>query len=245
MKNLYKFLFCFVISVFLAACSSVDKASVYKDMGAEQIYNKGKEAAKKGRFESAVKDFEALEARYPYGEYTDKGQLAIIHAYHEKGEAAQALAATDRFIRMHPKHKDVDYAFYMKGIINYNENYSAAYKYFPLDRSLREQSIANQAFNDFKVFIKKFPNSKYTKDAHQRMIHLRNQMAQHELHIADYYMSQKAYLAAANRAGYVVENFNQTEAVPKALEIMAKSYQALNMPELAKDADAISNRSFK
>ena len=212
-------------------------------MSAEKIYSQGKAAAKKERFAAAVKDFEALEARYPYGDYTCKAQLALIHSYYKQEEAASALAAADRFIRMYPNHKNVDYVYYLKGIINYDENFSTAYKYFPIDRSLRDPTLARQAFDDFNTLLQRFPNSKYAINAKQRMIHLRNQLANHELYIAKHYLDKKAYIAAANRAGYIVNQFNQTEAIPNALAIMIKAYQALGMDKLANDALVTLNKN--
>ena len=228
----------------LNGCSSTSKTDPYSSMIAEQMYNKGKAEAKKERYAIAIKDFEALEARYPYGEDTCKAQLALIHAYYKNDDAASALAAADRFIRMHPQHHNVDYAYYIKGVVNYDENFSTAYKYFPLDRSLREPTLAKQAFDDFKVLLQKFPASEYAVDAKKRMLNLRNQLANHELHIADYYMKKGAYLAAANRAAYIVNQFNQTEVVPNALAIMVKAYQTLGMHELANDALATFNKNF-
>ncbi len=228
----------------LNACSSTSKSDPYKDMTAEQMYNQGKLAAKKEKYGAAIKDFEALEARYPYGEYTCKAQLALVHAYYKQEESASALAAADRFIRMHPQHENIDYVHYMKGVINYDENFSTAYKYFPLDRSLRDPTLAKQSFDDFKNLLQKYPTSEYAMDAKKRMISLRNHLANHELYVANYYMRKGAYIAAANRAGYIVNQFNQTEAIPKALAIMVKAYQALGMNELANDALVTLNKNF-
>jgi outer membrane protein assembly factor BamD len=227
----------------LIACSS-SKKDPYKEMSAEQIYSQGKTSAKKERFAMAVKDFEALEARYPYGEYTCKAQLALIHAYYKQDEPTSALAAADRFIRMYPNHKNIDYVYYLKGLINYDENYSMAYRYFPIDRSLRDPTLARQAFSDFKVLLQRFPNSKYATDAQMRMIHLRNQLANYELYIAEHYLKKKAYIAAANRAGYIINQFEHSESIPHALAIMVKAYQALGMDILANDALATLNKNF-
>ena len=126
--NLLKLTAILIASVtLLPACSSTPKSDIYNDMSAEQIYNKGKTAAKQKKYNIAVKDFEDLEARYPYGEYTQKAQLALIHTYYKQEEAASALAAADRFIRLYPQHKDIDYVYYLKGIINYDENFSTGH----------------------------------------------------------------------------------------------------------------------
>ena len=221
----------------LSACASTsNKPDPYREKSAQTIYEQGVENTNKERYAQAIKDFEALEARYPYGAYTDKGNLALIHAYYKKGETASALAAADRFIRLHPKHPNVDYAHYLKGLSNYDEYYSFVYRHLPLDRSKRDSKLAKQAFDDFKYLVDKFPSSTYAQDARQKMVHLRNQLAEHELHVAEYYMSKGAYLAAANRAGYIVNQFRQSTTVPKALITMIKAYQELGMTELADDA---------
>lgn len=240
---LYKNFLCIIfLGFFLSGCGP--KKDPYQDMTAQQIYQQGKQAALKKNYPQAIKDFDTLEARYPYGEYTDKGQLALIHAYANGNEEASALAAADRFIRMHPRHPNVDYAYYMKGVINYNENFSLAFETLPLDRSLRDSEFAQSAFDDFKTLIEKFPNSKYAPDARKRMIVLREQLANHELHIAKYYLRQGADLAAANRAGYLVNQYPRTRAVPEALSIMYKSYNAMGMHNEANEAMATLKMNF-
>jgi len=242
-KALILALICMVCCI--AACSThKTKNDPYKGMSAEEIYTKGRKAAQAKKYSVAIKDFEELEARYPYGQYTDKAQLALIYAYYKQGNSASSLAIADRFIRVHPRHQYVDYAYYMKGFVNYHENFSTVYRYFPIERSKRDPALAQQSFDDFKVLVQRFPNSEYSRDAIQRMIHLRNQLAQYELYMADYYMSQKAYLAAANRAGYIINNFDQSEVIPDALVVLVKAYRAMGMQELANDALATLQRNF-
>lgn len=224
----------FVVAAFLTGCGK--KPDVYKDLTAQQIYQRGKKAALAKNYSQAIQDFDTLEARYPYGEYTDKGQLALIHAYTHGGEEASGLAAAERFIRMHPRHPNVDYAYYMKGVINFKENFSLAFRNMPLDRSLRDSSFAQSAFDDFKTLLEKFPHSKYAYDARKRMILLREQLADHELHIAEYYQKQGAELAAANRAGYLVNQFPQTAAAREALKIMRDSYAEIGLKKEALDS---------
>ena len=213
-------------------------------MSAQQIYARGKKAALSRNYSQAIEDFDTLEARYPYGEYTDKGQLALIHAYANGDDEASAIAAADRFIRVHPRHPNVDFAYYMKGVVNFNQNYSLVYRAMPLDRSMRESTFAQQSFDDFRILIEKFPNSKYAPDARKRMIALREQLAHHELHIADYYINQGADLAAANRAGYLVNQFPSVSATKPALEIMQKSYKAMDMQKESQEALAMLQQNF-
>lgn len=242
--TLYKYLriIPLILIIMLTGCGK--KEDLYKDLSAKEIYERGKTAAQSKNYTQAIEDFDTLEARYPYGEYTDKGQLALIHAYAQGGEEASALAAADRFIRMHPRHPNVDYAYYMKGVINYEENFSMAFRNMPLDRSLRDSTFAQSAFDDFKTLLEKFPNSKYAPDARKRMIVLREQLADHELNIAKYYVRQGALLAAANRAGYLVNQFPRTEAVQEALSIMHDSYKSLGLKKQADEALAMLQENF-
>lgn len=240
---LTSFLLTSLLVIFLTGCGD-KKTDIYKDMSAEQIYKRGKEAALNKNYSQAVKDFDALEAHYPYGEYTDKGQLALIHAYANSDDNASALATADRFIRVHPRHPNVDFAYYMKGVINFNDNFSFVFRILPLDRSKRASTYAQQSFDDFKILLEKYPNSKYGPDARKRMILMREQLADHELHIAKYYVSQGADLAAANRAGYVLNQFPQTKAAPKALLIMHKSYAAIGMKKESQEAMEMLQLNF-
>jgi len=233
----------FILAATLVGCAG-KKDDVYKDMSAQQIYERGKTAVNKGNLSEAIKDFDALEARFPYGEYTDKGQLALISAYANSDEGDSALATADRFIRLHPRHPHVDFAYYMKGVVNFNENFSFVFRNLPLDRSKRASSLAQQSFDDLKTFIEKFPHSKYAPDARKRMILMREQLADHELHIAKYYEIQGADLAAANRAGYILNQFSRTEAAPVALLIMHRAYNRLGMKKEAAEAMTVLEQNY-
>jgi outer membrane protein assembly factor BamD len=236
-------IFISILAVSLSGCFG-GKEDLYKDLSAQQIYQRGKKAAADGNNSQAIKDFDALEARYPYGDYTDKGQLALIAAYLKSDENASASATADRFIRMHPRYPHVDFAYYAKGVANFNDNFTFAFRTLPLDRAKRTSTYAQQSFDDFKTFIEKFPSSKYAPDARKRMIYLREQLADHELYIAKYYQGQGADLAAANRAGYIVNQFSRTEAAPKALLIMQESYTRIGMKKEAAEAMWMLEQNF-
>lgn len=235
--------FVLLIAVSLSGCLG-KKEDVYKDMSAQQIYERGKKATQKGNDTQAIEDFDALEARYPYGEYTDKGQLALISAYTNNEEYGSALATADRFIKMHPRHPHVDFAYYMKGVINYKDNFTFLFRNFPIDRSMRSSQYAQKSFDDFKTLLEKFPNSRYSPDARKRMILLREQLAEHELHIAQYYVGQGADLAAANRAAYIVNQFPRTEAAPKALLIMHNSYASMGLKQQSNEAMQMLQQNY-
>ncbi len=236
-------LFAIVLTV-LTVTGCGKKDDIYKNMTAQQIYEKGKYAALRKDYPEAIKDFDTLEARYPYGEWTDKGQLALIHAYANGDDEESALAAADRFIRVHPRHANVDYAYYMKGVVNFNKNFSLVFRQMPIDRSMRDSTFAQKAFDDFRTLIEKFPSSKYAPDARKRMILMREQLADHELHVAEYYLNQGADLAAANRAGYLVNQYPRTTAAYEALKIMSKTYKDLGMTQEAKESQAMLKENF-
>lgn len=223
------------LTCFLTGCKSNQK-DAYKGMSESAIYEQAQKNVAKENFTQASKDFEALEARFPYGEYADKAQLGLIHAYYKRNDSALALSAADRFIRMNPQHPKVDYAYYLKGLVAFDQNYSFTFRYLPLDKSTRDPSFAQESFDAFKELVSRFPNSEYRSDAHKRMIFLRNQLANHELKIVEYYIKRGAYLAAANRANHLVKHFEQTPAIPKALAALVTSYQRLGMQALANDA---------
>ncbi len=222
-------------TLLLTGCKT-DNKDIYKGMSASEIYARAEKNVSKENFTQAAKDFEALEARFPYGEYSDKAQLGLIHAYYKQNDSALALSAADRFIRMNPHHATVDYAYYLKGLITFDQNYSFSFRYFPLDKSARDPASAQESFDAFKEVVDRFPKSQYAADAKKRMVFLRNQLANHEIQIVEYYVKRGAYLSAANRANYIVKHFANTDVVPKALSAMVVSYRRLGMQQLAESA---------
>ena len=220
----------------LLGCSDNPSRDAYQGLGAEEIFNKGEINLRTGNYVKAAEDFEGLEAHYPFGEYADKGQLGAIYAYFKANEAGSALAASERFIRFHPTHPNVDYAFYMRGLANYYEAFPFPLRYLPIDAAKRDPHGAQASFSEFAELLRRYPNSAYAYDARQKMIYLRNLLARNEIYAANFYMRRGAYLAAANRANYVVEHFQGTPEVNEALVIMVKSYRQLDLQELAEDA---------
>jgi len=206
------------------------------DWSARKIYEEAHRELGEGNYDTAIDYFEKLESRYPFGPYAQQAQLEIAYAYYKDNEPAQAIAAADRFIKLHPRHPSVDYAYYIKGLTNFNQGKGLLDEYLPIDNSRRDPGAARDAFEDFGELTRRFPDSKYATDAAQRMVYLRNNLARYELHVAKYYMRRQAYVAAANRAKYVIENYQRTEPVPDALVLMALAYRKLEMNDLADDA---------
>lgn len=203
---------------------------------ANELYSKAARELDSANYKRAIELYRKLEARYPFGRFAMQGQLDIAYAYYKAEEPEQALAAADRFIKLYPQNPYVDYAYYLKGIVNYNRSIGFLDRFFPLDTSQRDPGSAMDAFNDFSELVRLYPDSQYAADARQRMLHLRNMLAEGELHVGRYYMERGAYLAAVARGQYVVERFQRTGAVEDALELMIEGYQRLGEEELAADA---------
>jgi outer membrane protein assembly factor BamD len=203
---------------------------------AQKLYESGKRSLDNGSYEAAIGFYQKLETRFPFGAYSIQAQLESTFAYYKKNEPASAVAAADRFIRLHPQHPSVDYAYYMKGLAQFDQGRGFVDQLLPMDPSQRDPGLALQSFEAFSDLVNKYPNSRYSKDARQRMLYLRNNLAQHEVHVANYYMRRGAFIAAANRARYVVENYDTTPSVPEALVIMAQAYKVLDMADLSDSA---------
>lgn len=206
-----------------------------KDWSANKLYDNARAAMAEESYETALGYFQTLEARYPFGQFAQQALLESAYAYYKDDEPESAIATADRFIKLYPRHPNIDYAYYIKGLSNFNRNFGFFQRYIPTDREQRDQAAALQAFNDFAELIKLFPDSKYAEDARQRMVYLRNSVAEYDVHVARYYIERGAYLAAVNRGRNVVENFPKTTAVSDALAVMLVGYTMLDMQNLAKD----------
>jgi len=208
----------------------------YANWSAEQLMQEAKHALTEKSYDKAIKLYEKLESRYPFGKQATQAQLDIAFAYYKNGEPDSAIAAADRFIKVNPTHASVDYAHYLRGLVNYNRGISFLDRFLPTDSSQRDPGAARDALRDFNELISKFPHSKYVEDSRQRIGALRNNLAMYEVHVADFYMRRGGYLAAARRCSEVLEKYQRTQAVPKALQIMEESYRKLGMNDLAEDA---------
>jgi len=234
-----------IASLFFSGCSLIpEQIDVTENWSASKFYSEAKKALAEGDFEEAIKHYEQLEARFPFGKYAQQAQVEIAYAYYKYDESESALIAADRFIKLHPRHPHVDYLYYLKGLVNFNAGKDLVSKYIPQDPTQRDPGAARASFDDFGILVRKFPNSKYSKDARQRMLFLRNNLAEYEIHVARYYMKRQAYLAASNRAKYVVENYQKTTAIPKALLIMSDAYQAIGLEDLSKDAMRVLMKNY-
>lgn len=220
----------------LGACTTLNDTGPDKTWPASKLYKAGKTALDSADYETALEYFETLESRFPFGRYAQQAQLDVIYAYYKFDEPESAIAAADRFIKLYPRHPKVDYAYYMRGLASFNKGMGGLDYFFNLDPTQRDPRSARESFRYFAELVKLFPDSIYRNDALQRMVYLHNNLAKHEIHVADYYMRRGAELAAVNRAKYVIENYQRTPAAIDALVILVKAYRRLELDDLAADA---------
>ncbi len=229
----------------LSGCALLpDQIDETKDWSAQKLYSEASSELADSDWEGAIDLFEKLEARYPFGRFAQQALLESAYAYYKFGEADSAISAIDRFIKTYPRHPSLDYAYYLRGLVNFTRGDTFITKILPRDPAERDAGAARQAYFDFAELIKRFPNSRYAEDAGQRMVFLRNNLAQYEMHVADYYMRRGAYVAASNRAKQVVESYQGTPAVPVALETLVQAYRKLGLDDLAADAERVLKLNY-
>ncbi|MFJ5383330.1 outer membrane protein assembly factor BamD [Cupriavidus sp. CER94] len=231
--------------VMLSACGLLgDQPDETAGWSANKLYSEAKDALDGGDYTRAVKLYEKLEGRYPFGRYAQQAQIDTAYANYKDGETAAALAAVDRFIQLHPSHPNIDYAYYLKGLINFNDNLGWLGRFSGQDLSERDPKAARAAYDAFQTLITRYPDSKYTPDATLRMQYIVNALAQHEVHAARYYYRRGAYLAAVNRAQQALKDYDGAPANEEALYIMVRSYDALGMKDLRDDAARVMERNY-
>jgi outer membrane protein assembly factor BamD len=214
------------------------------DVPEQQLYSEALEALEAQNYSLAVEKLQRLEARYPFGRFSEQAQLELIYAYFKNFEPEAARAAADRFVRLHPNHENIDYAYYLKGLTSFEEDRSLISRYLPIDETQRDPGAALESFESFSTLTTRYPNSQYAPDSLKRMQYLKNRLAQYEVHVAQYYMKRGAWVAAANRGRYVVENLQETPAVPEALGIMAEAYEELGLNDQAAKAAEVLHSNF-
>ena len=240
-----KYVLILLLGIALGACSSNDELpEIPADTGEQQMYEEAQRYLGNGNYDLAVRSLQLLESRYPFGKYAEQAQLELIYAHYNAYEHEAAVEAADRFIRLHPQHPNVDYAYYMKGLSAYTANEDMFSRFVPTDLTKRDTSHASEAFAEFSQLVTRYPDSPYAADAKARMVSLRNLLARNEINVANYYFRRGAYLAAANRGRYVVENFQRTPAVADGLAVMAQGYILLGMDDLAQDSIDVLSRNY-
>ena len=202
----------------------------------EQLYSEAKGNLAEGDYSDANRYYTRLIARFPFGPYAEQAQLEQAYALYKVGKPEDATAAIDRFIRTYPRHPHIDYAYYLKAVINFDRNVSIFTRLARTDVSARDLNGPNQSYNDFAEVISRYPNSPYAQDSRQRMVYLRNQLARHERNVGLYYYRRGAYVSSANRGRYLLETYPQSEYQDDAVALLAASYKSLGQEQLAADA---------
>jgi outer membrane protein assembly factor BamD len=229
----------------LSACGLLpDRKDESKNVSASKLYADAQDEMAGGHYESAIKLFERLESNYPFGTYAAQAQMQIAYAHYKAQDQAEALAAVERFIKLHPNHPNVDYMYYLRGLVNFNDQIGFMSFIYAQDPTERDPKATREAFAAFKELVDKFPNSKYAADSLARMNYLITAMAQYEVHVANYYYRRGAYLAALNRAQTAVTQFSESTAREEALFIMIRCYDKLGMPDLRDDTQRIFTANY-
>jgi outer membrane protein assembly factor BamD len=234
-----------IVAALLAGCSLLpEKIDETKGWSAQRLYGEAKSSMNDGNYKTALEYLDKIQARYPFGRFAQQAQLDTIYIQYKDNEPDAAIAAADRFIKANPRHPYVDYAYYMKAMVNFNRSDTLFERLAPSDRAKTDTATARQSYSDFSELTRKFPNSKYAEDARQRMLFLHNNLAAYEVNVADYYLRRGAYVAAVNRAKYVLETYARTPASADALGVMTQAYVKMGMPQLAADSLRVLERNY-
>ena len=233
----------FILSIIISSCSSNEEIPDERLLEKE-LYDQAQFRLKDGSYSTAIRSLEALESRFPFGRYAEQAQAELIYAYYMNSQFEASQSAAERFINLHPRHTHSGYAYYMKGLASFTDDSGLFSRYFQSDLAKREVVMAQQSFDELSDFITRYPDSKYVPHAKQRMIYLRNLLAQHEVYVADFYMKRGAYLAAIGRAKYVIEHLPNTPQTPYALSILVEAYGLMEYEELRKINLEILNSNY-
>ncbi|MEW6371664.1 MAG: outer membrane protein assembly factor BamD [Pseudomonadota bacterium] len=224
----------------LSGCGMLPgKTDATQNQSAEKLYAEAREEMAGGHYEAAITLFRRLESNYPFGTYAAQAQMEIAYAHYKAQDQAEALAAVERFIKLHPNHPQVDYMYYLRGLVNFNDQIGFMSVLYSQDPSERDPRATREAFAAFKALVDRFPNSKYAPDSIARMNYLINAMAAYEVHVANYYYRRGAYLAAVNRAQNAVSDYSESPSREEALFIMIRSYDKLGMFDLRDDTQRV------
>ena len=233
-----------VLGMSLAGCASKPDADKTANWSPNRIYAEAQDEANSGSYEKAIPLFEKLEGRAAGTPLAQQAQIEKAYAQYKSGEQAQANATLDRFIKLHPSSPALDYALYLKGLVNFNDRLGLFGFVSQQDLSERDQKSAKDSFESFREVTTRFPDSRYAPDSQQRMVYIVNSLAQSEVHVARYYYSRGAYVAAINRAQTAIAEYRDVPAIEEAAFILFKSYDALGMNDLRDDARRIIEKSF-
>jgi len=245
MRNSLAAILALVLGFSLGACGLLpEQGDETRGWSAAKLYAEAKSELDGRDYEKAIQYYQKLESRYPYGRYAQQAQIEIAYAHYKDKEPALAIAAADRFIKLHPNHPNIDYVYYLKGLANFNDDLGILGFVSGQDMTERDPKAAHEAFDAFKELVSRYPDSKYTPDAIARMNYLVNALASHEVHVARYYLSRGAYVAAANRAQHALKTYPHAPANEEGLVIMVRAYDALGLKDLRDDAERVMLANF-
>ena len=233
----------FILIFGLSSCSSNEEIPDER-LIEKELYDQAQSRLKSASYSSAIMSLEALESRFPFGRYAEQAQAELIYAYYMNSQFEASQSAAERFINLHPRHSHTGYAFYMKGLAAFTDDSGLFSRYFQSDLAKREVIMAQTSFDELSDFVSRYPRSEYVPHAKQRMIYLRNLLAEHEIYVADFYMKRGAYLAAIGRAKYVIEHLPNTPQTPYALSILVEAYEILDYKELKQTSLVILNSNY-
>ena len=228
----------------LVACSVKEEADPTADWTVERFYQEARKQLASENYLSAIEYYETLESRFPFGKYATQAQIDVAYAYYKFDEPDSAITAIDRFIKLHPRHESVDYAYYLKGLVNFERGGSLFDLFTDRDLSAFDKNLLLTAYNDFKLLLQRFPDSRYAADASQRMLYLRNELARADYKVASYYATREAWIAVANRTRFILQNYQGSSVIRPALVLQLQAYQQLGLEDLARDTQRILELNY-
>ena len=233
-----------LIALLLGACKSGPTRDVTKAWGPDRLYNEAKSELDGGNYKKSIGLYEKLEARFPYGRFAQQSQLEVAYAYYKQREPASAIAACERYIKLYPNSPNVDYAYYLKGLVSFNEDLGILAKLSNQDMTDRDPQAMRESFDALRDLVTRIPDSRYSPDAVKRMQYLVNALASSEVKVAEYYYRRRAYVAAVNRAQFALQNFPQAPSLERAFAVLVKSYAAMGLTDLQKDSERLLKLNF-
>jgi len=240
-----RFIIYIAIAFSIAGCGPAkDDIDVTADWSAEKFYFAARAELNDENYLTAIEYYETLESRFPFGKYATQAQIDVAYAYYKFDEPDSAITAIDRFIKLHPRNPRVDYAYYLKGLVNFERGGTLLDVISERDLSDFDKNLLLAAYNDFRVLTQRFPDSQYVTDARKRMVFLRNQLARSDYSIANYYASREAWIAVTNRTRFILQNFQGASVIRSTLELQLRAYQALELEDLANDTQRIIDLNY-
>lgn len=233
-----------VLAISLAACGPEKEVDPTANWSVEEFYSRARGELNDGNYLTAIEYYETLESRFPFGRYATQAQIDVAYAYFKFDEPDSAITALDRFIKLHPRHESVDYAYYLKGLVNFERGGSVLDVLEERDLSAYDKNLLLNAYNDFKLLLQRFPDSKYAADSRKRMIYLRNELARADFSIAQYYATRDAWVAVASRTQFIIANYQGSSIIRQTLELQLQAYQKLELEDLARDTQRIIDLNY-